>query len=130
MRPYGNDIRYYMRWISGSALVAGFLAAATAPLPVPAGVWDDVRPRGGTTLRERAKAARTKAVESARIELEKARASGAERAAPYEYSLAEGYFRLAIEELNEGDLSGVESFAAESRKYSVMAMEKSMVDSL
>ncbi|GAB4227793.1 MAG: hypothetical protein OHK0028_00890 [Deltaproteobacteria bacterium] len=73
--------------------------------------------------RARAIAARTEAVESARISFREATAAGSELAAPFEFYMAQEYLDLAEHELNAGDKEGVVLFAEKSKMHSVKAME-------
>ena len=73
--------------------------------------------------RQRAMAARTEAVEKARISLRAATAAGCEFAAPFEYYMAQEYFQLAEHELAGGDKDGVVGFAEKSNAHSIRAIE-------
>jgi hypothetical protein len=75
------------------------------------------------TPRQRALAARTRAVESARGSFHAAKAAGCETAAPFEYYMAQEYLQLAEEELASGDKDGVVEFAEKSRVHSTKAIE-------
>lgn len=72
---------------------------------------------------QRAMAARTQAVENARISFRAAKAAGCETAAPFEYYMAQEYLQLAEEELASGDKDGVAEFAAKSKAHSTEAIE-------
>ena len=75
------------------------------------------------TPRRRAMAARTEAVENARISLQAAKAAGCEFAAPFEYYMAQEYLQLAEHELAGGDKDGVFEFAEKSKVHSAKAIE-------
>ncbi len=111
MANYGIGIRYQKRCFCLGVAAVAILSAAIGTS------WAD-------SAHEKARTARTQAVENARLALEKARTLGAETAAPYEYYTAEEYLDLAKRELKEGDRIGVAIFAAESEKYSFEASEK------
>ena len=64
------------------------------------------------------------AVKNARTSFEKAKASGAEAKAPYEYYAAEAYLGLAEHEKEEGDRKGANMFAEKSEKFSAEALQK------
>jgi len=68
-------------------------------------------------------AARTEAVENARISLQAAKAAGCEFAAPFEYYMAQEYLELAEHELGGGDRQGVIEFAGKSKTHSIKAIE-------
>ena len=72
---------------------------------------------------QRAMAARTEAVENARIAFQAAKAAGCETVAPFEYYMAQEYLLLAQEELASGDKDGVAEFAAKSKAHSTKAIE-------
>jgi hypothetical protein len=72
---------------------------------------------------QRAMAARTQAVENARISFLEAKAAGCESAAPFEYYMAQEYLQLAEEELASGDKHGVAEFAGKSKAHSAKAIE-------
>ena len=72
---------------------------------------------------QRAMAARSQAVENARISFQAAKAAGCETAAPFEYYMAQEYLQLAQEELASGDKDGVTEFAAKSKAHSTKALE-------
>jgi len=72
---------------------------------------------------QRAKTARTKAVENARASFLAAKAAGCEVAAPFEYFMAQEYLQLAERELAEGDKNHVVGFAEKSKTHSAKAME-------
>lgn len=73
--------------------------------------------------RQHAMAARTAAVERARVSLQAAKAAGCESAAPFEYYMAQEYFQLAEHELAGGDKEGVIEIAEKSNIHSVKAIE-------
>ncbi|MFA6147573.1 MAG: DUF4398 domain-containing protein [bacterium] len=75
------------------------------------------------TPRPSAMAARTRAVENARVALQAAKAAGCEFAAPFEYYMAEEYLQLAEHELGGGDKDGVVGFAEKSSAHSIKAIE-------
>jgi hypothetical protein len=93
------------------------------PAAAGAGWLADFQKRSAATSHEQARTARMEAVENANTAFERAKAAGAESAAPYEYYSAEEYLKLAMEELASGDRIGVALFAAESEKFSFEAME-------
>jgi hypothetical protein len=68
-------------------------------------------------------AARTEAVENARISFRAAKAAGCETAAPFEYYMAQEYLHLAEHELAGGDKDGVFEFAEKSKAHSAKAIE-------
>jgi len=72
---------------------------------------------------QRAMAARTAAVEKARLSLQAAKAEGCEFAAPFEYYMAQEYLQLAEHELAGGDKEGVVEFAEKSKVHSIKAIE-------
>jgi len=72
---------------------------------------------------QRAMAARTEAVENARISFRAAKAAGCETAAPFEYYMAQEYLQLAEHELAGGDKDGVFEFAEKSKVHSAKAIE-------
>lgn len=72
---------------------------------------------------QRAMAARTEAVENARISFQAAKAAGCEIAAPFEYYMAQEYLQLAEEELAGGDKVGVLEFAEKSKAHSTQAIQ-------
>lgn len=76
------------------------------------------------TSHEKARQERAAAVEHARMAFERAKAAGAEWAAPYEYYTAEEYLILSREELSSGDVIGVVHFASESERHSILAIDK------
>jgi hypothetical protein len=75
------------------------------------------------TPQQRAMAARTQAVENARISFKAAKAAGAETSAPFEYYMAQEYLQLAERELAEGDRNHVVGFAEKSETHSTKAIE-------
>jgi hypothetical protein len=75
------------------------------------------------TPQQRAMAARSQAVENARISFRAAKAAGAETAAPFEYFMAQEYLQLAERELAEGDKNHVVGFAEKSEAHSTKAIE-------
>jgi len=103
-----------IRKILWVALVLGSFAGCAG--------WADTR-QGADSPRARAMAARTEAVESARISFREATAAGCELASPFEYFMAQEYLDLAEHELNAGDKEGVVLFAEKSRMHSIKAME-------
>jgi hypothetical protein len=72
---------------------------------------------------QRAMAARTEAVQRARVSLQAAKAAGCETAAPFEYYMAQEYLQLAEHELAGGDKDGVAEFAKKSITHSTKAIE-------
>ncbi len=64
------------------------------------------------------------AMKNARAALDNAKAADAEKNAPYEYYMAESYFRLAEHEVTEGDRKGAIEFAEKSEKFSAEAVKK------
>ena len=66
----------------------------------------------------------TKAVQSAQASFERAKASGAETKAPYEYYSAEAYLHHAHHEVDEGDNKQAKTFANQSEFFSAKAVEK------
>jgi hypothetical protein len=73
--------------------------------------------------RQRAMAARTAAVERARLSLQAAKSEGCEFAAPFEYYMAQEYLQLAEHELAGGDKDGVVEFAEKSSVHAIKAIE-------
>jgi len=72
---------------------------------------------------QRAFAARTAAVEKARVAFQEAKAAGCEVAAPFEYYMAQEYLQLAERELAEGDKNHVFVFAEKSKAHATKAIE-------
>ncbi len=109
-------------------LLAGLLAGIPGGAGADLSKWYEEAFSGlsgpGDRLRQADKRARTEAVERARASFERAKAAGAEYAAPFEYFMAEEYLTVAEEERNEGDRHGVFDFAAKSERFSEAALRK------
>ena len=64
-------------------------------------------------------------LQSARASLDKAKAAGAEKNAPYEYYMGEAYLNKATIQVEKGDYKQTEIFMKESVAYSSKALEMS-----
>jgi hypothetical protein len=122
---YGNGMKDHKSFFFAIALIAATVAGGIIPAAARAGWLADFQKRNAMSSHGQARALRMEAVENAKAAFEKAKAAGAETAAPYEFYSAEEYLKLAKEELDSGDKIGVALFAAESEKYSFEAIEKS-----
>lgn len=56
--------------------------------------------------------------------MDNAKTAGVQEKAPYEYYMAESYFRLAEHEVAEGDRKGAIEFAEKSEQFSADAVKK------
>ncbi len=66
--------------------------------------------------------ATSSAIQSARAQLQKAKAAGAEWSAPYEYYAAETYLGKAVKQAEEGDTKQADIFTKQSSDYSAKAL--------
>jgi hypothetical protein len=107
-----------------AALIAGMICGMSAPAFADSDRPMYVVSKNTVSSQQPSKADRMQALEYARIAFDRARAAGGEKAAPYEYYMAEAYFKLAKAEFDEADQIGVIPFSEESKKYSLMVMEK------
>ncbi len=64
------------------------------------------------------------AIQRAQGSLGEAKAAGAEAKAPYEYTAADMYLSLAVEEHGEQDWKAAQAWAEESEKLSGQALQK------
>lgn len=64
------------------------------------------------------------AIQRARASLDEAKAAGAEAKAPYEYTAADMYLGLAVEEHGEQDWRAAQEWADQSAKFSAEAAQK------
>jgi len=62
-------------------------------------------------------------IQSARAQLQKAKASGAEWSAPYEYYSAEAFLGQAEYQAEKGDLKQADIFTKQSADYSAKALQ-------
>jgi predicted small secreted protein len=62
-------------------------------------------------------------IQSARAQLEKAKAAGAEWSAPYDYYAAEAYLKKAEFQAGKGDNKQADIFTKESAGYSAKALQ-------
>ena len=67
--------------------------------------------------------ATSNAIQSAREELGKAKAAGADWSAPFEYNAAGAYLSKAVTEAEEGDCKAANVFTEQSRQYSAQALQ-------
>jgi hypothetical protein len=63
------------------------------------------------------------AIQNARMSLEKAKAAGAEKKAPFEYYAAEEFLKKATIQAEKGDNKQADIFTNESASYSAMALQ-------
>ena len=66
--------------------------------------------------------ATSKGIKNAQAQLEKAKAAGAEKSAPFEYYAAEGYLGQAVRQEKEGDNKQAKIFTKQSTDYSAKAL--------
>jgi hypothetical protein len=108
----------------GVALLAGLMCGVSAPALAKSDQPAYFIANDPVLAHKASKTERQQALERAKIAFEKATVAGGEKAAPYEYYMAAEYLKLAKDEFREGDQIGVIPFAAESRQYSQVVLEK------
>ena len=67
--------------------------------------------------------ATSNAIQSARAQLAKAKAAGADWTAPYEYYAADAYLAKAVHQAEKGDPKQANIFTKQSSDYSAKALE-------
>ena len=67
--------------------------------------------------------ATSNAIQSAREQLQKAKAAGADWTAPYEYYAADAYLGQAVYQAEKGDNKQADVFTKQSSAYSAKALE-------
>jgi len=66
--------------------------------------------------------ATSNAIQSAREQLQKAKAAGADWSAPYEYNAADAYLGQAVFQAEKGDTKQADVFTKQSADYSAKAL--------
>lgn len=62
-------------------------------------------------------------IQSARAQLQKAKAAGADWSAPYEYYAAEAYLAKAVQQAEIGDTKQADAFRQQSETFSAKALQ-------